>query len=69
MAKVMKALSEGQSLTEAALLSGFSSSAHLSTAFKSMFGLSPNAINAMQIDIDFSEDNVFIDEVNHLCIS
>lgn len=69
LAKVMHALSEGRSLTDAALLSGFSSSAHLSTAFKSTFGLSPNAISLMKMNIDFSEDKVLIDEVSHLCIS
>lgn len=65
MAKVMSALSQGKNLTEAAILSGFSSSSHLSTAFKSMFGLSPNAILSMNIDCD--EDETFIHQVNKRC--
>ena len=69
MAKVITVLSGGESLTEAALLSGFSSSAHLSTAFKSMFGLSPSAITSMRINIDLSEDKDFIDGIQYLCAS
>jgi AraC-like DNA-binding protein len=34
----------GASLTEAAMLAGLSSSAHLSTAFKEMFGISPSQL-------------------------
>jgi AraC-like DNA-binding protein len=34
----------GTSLTQAAMLAGFSSSAHLSTTFKDMFGISPSQL-------------------------
>lgn len=61
MAKVMQALSESKNLTEAALLAGFSSSSHLSTAFKSMFGISPNAVSSMAIDC--REDRNFIQSI------
>lgn len=35
---------QGASLTQAAMLAGLSSSAHLSTAFKEMFGISPSQL-------------------------
>lgn len=44
MALVADALSDGVSLTVAAHDAGFSSSAHLSTAFRKMFGLSPSRL-------------------------
>jgi AraC-like DNA-binding protein len=52
MALVMRRLAEGASLTEAAHASGFSSSAHLSTAFKAMFGLAPSAFHALGVTFD-----------------
>lgn len=42
MAVVVRALNTGQSLTDAALEAGFSSSAHLSSAFRAMFGIKPS---------------------------
>ncbi|WP_353237136.1 helix-turn-helix domain-containing protein [Limnohabitans sp.] len=58
MAIVMRAVAQGQSLTTAAIESGFSSSAHLSSAFKSMFGLSASEVIAMGVALDISEDRV-----------
>lgn len=46
MGRVIRALAGGESLTEAAYGSGFSNSAHLSTAFKAMFGLRPSDLLA-----------------------
>lgn len=42
MAAVARALERGESLTTAALSAGFSSSAHLSAAFRDMFGVKPS---------------------------
>jgi len=42
MGIVIRALANGENLTEAAYRSGFSNSAHLATTFKAMFGLSPS---------------------------
>lgn len=56
MALVMHTLAEGGSLTEAAMAAGFSSSAHLSSAFKRMFGLSASDILGLGLSIDVSED-------------
>jgi len=58
MAMVMRNISAGVSLTDAALAAGFSSSAHLSTAFKAMFGLSPSDVLSLGVTIDVSEDKV-----------
>jgi AraC-like DNA-binding protein len=55
MACVMRTIAEGHNLTEAALQAGFASSAHLSSAFKHMFGLSASDILAMGASIDVSE--------------
>ncbi len=52
MALVMRCLAQGATLTEAAHTSGFSSSAHLSTAFKSMFGLAPSALQSIGVSFD-----------------
>ena len=41
-----RAVAQGQSLTEAALGAGFSSSAHFSTAFRGMFGMMPSELFA-----------------------
>ena len=38
------ALERGANLTEAAMAGGFSSSSHLSVAFRAMFGLSPSRL-------------------------
>jgi AraC-like DNA-binding protein len=46
MTRVMQLLAAGTSLTEAAHAAGFASSAHLSTAFKAMFGVTPSGILA-----------------------
>ena len=58
MALVMRAIAEGKSLTAAALEAGFSSSAHLSSSFKRMFGLSASEVIALGVAIDVSEDRV-----------
>lgn len=47
MARVVALLGDGQSLTAAAHEAGFASSAHLSAAFKDMFGLTPSEILPM----------------------
>lgn len=39
-----RALAGGGTLTEAALIAGFSSASHFSTAFRAMFGLPPSAL-------------------------
>ena len=44
MARVMRVINNGGSLTEAAHAAGFSSSAHFSASFRAMFGLSPSAL-------------------------
>ncbi|MGB2818910.1 MAG: helix-turn-helix domain-containing protein [Burkholderiaceae bacterium] len=58
MSSVMRSIAEGRNLTAAALEAGFSSSAHLSSSFKRMFGLSPSEIIALGVAIDTSEDQV-----------
>lgn len=58
MALVMRSIAQGRNLTAAALEAGFSSSAHLSSAFKRMFGLSASEIIALGVAIDTSEDQV-----------
>ncbi|MCZ8108939.1 MAG: AraC family transcriptional regulator [Burkholderiales bacterium] len=58
MAVVMRTVADGGSLTDGALAAGFASSAHLSTAFRRMFGLSPRALLATGVAIDVSEDAV-----------
>lgn len=55
MALVMRAVASGSNLTEAAHLSGFASSSHLSAAFKTMFGLSASDILGMGVSIVLSE--------------
>jgi AraC-like DNA-binding protein len=42
MGAAILAVSAGMSLTDAAYKAGFSSSAHFSTSFRAMFGLSPS---------------------------
>jgi AraC-like DNA-binding protein len=56
MAVVMRALHAGCSLTDAAMSAGFASSAHLSSAFRRIFGLAPSEIVALGARIDLSED-------------
>ncbi|MCX7211424.1 MAG: AraC family transcriptional regulator [Burkholderiales bacterium] len=58
MARVMRTIAEGGSLTESAMAAGFSSSAHLSSSFKRMFGLSASDIIGLGVVIDVSEDHV-----------
>ncbi len=50
MGSVIHALADGENLTEAAYGSGFSNSAHLSTAFKAMFGLRPSDFLASKVE-------------------
>jgi methylphosphotriester-DNA--protein-cysteine methyltransferase len=49
---VMRELSRARSLTEAAQSAGFASSAHLSAAFKAMFGLAPSTLLALGVSLD-----------------
>lgn len=58
MALVMRTIAEGGNLTDAAMAAGFSSSAHLSSSFKRMFGLSASDIIGLGVSIDVSEDHV-----------
>lgn len=58
MARVMRKIADGGSLTESAMAAGFSSSAHLSSSFKRMFGLSASDIIGLGVAIDVSEDHV-----------
>lgn len=44
MGHVARSMASGSSLTEAALDAGFSSSAHLSSAFRTMFGIKPSQL-------------------------
>lgn len=52
MARVMVALSGGQSLTDAAMDAGFASPSHLSTTFKAMFGIAPSRLVALGVRVD-----------------
>ena len=58
MAVVMRTLAGGGNLTDAALAAGFASSAHLSSAFKQVFGLSASSLLALGVTIDLSGDDV-----------
>lgn len=58
MAAVMRTVAGGGNLTEAAHTAGFSSSAHLSSTFKLMFGLTASNLLALGVTIDVSEDEV-----------
>lgn len=62
MGRVIRALADGENLTQAAFTSGFASSAHLSTAFKEMFGLRPSDLLANDIECFLAD---FPDEVTH----
>ena len=46
MAQVLRRLAAGGNLTDAALEAGFSSSSHLSTAFRDLFGMAPSQLIA-----------------------
>ena len=56
MAVVMRSIVGGSNLTDAALAAGFSSSAHLSSAFKRMFGLSASDVLALGVTIELADD-------------
>ena len=45
MGVAMRAIVPGESLTNAALDAGFSSSAHFSAAFREMFGMEPSRLS------------------------
>lgn len=55
MAAVMRALSNGETLTGAALEAGFSGSAHLSATFRTMFGLTPSTLIALGARIEVAQ--------------
>lgn len=61
MAAVMRTVAAGGTLTEAAHAAGFASSAHLSSAFKRMFGLTASDLLASGVAIDVSEDHVLFE--------
>ena len=52
MGCAVRSMAAGQSLTDAALSSGFSSSAHFSAAFKEMFGMAPSRLAQMRPGIE-----------------
>ncbi|WP_146009530.1 helix-turn-helix transcriptional regulator [Deinococcus planocerae] len=54
MAVVLRVVSAGGTLTAAAFEAGFASSAHLSAAFRAMFGLTPSALVALGASIEFT---------------
>lgn len=64
MAAVMRTVAAGGRLTEAAHAAGFASSAHLSSTFKRMFGLTATDLLALGVAIDVSEDKV-LSECKH----
>jgi AraC-like DNA-binding protein len=51
MGCAVRSMAAGQSLTDAALIAGFSSSAHFSAAFKEMFGMAPSRLTQMRLGI------------------
>ena len=59
MGRVARAMAAGESLTDAALDAGFSSSAHLSSAFRAMFGIKPSDLVAAGTRFRFDEANEF----------
>jgi AraC-like DNA-binding protein len=61
MAVVMRTVAAGGTLTDAAHSAGFASSAHLSTAFRRMFGLSARDLLATGVAIDLSEDAIGVE--------
>lgn len=58
MAAVMRALGQGQTLTEAAQEAGFGTSAHLSSTFRSMFGLPPSRLTNLGLRVEEVEQRV-----------
>jgi AraC-like DNA-binding protein len=66
MAAVMRTVAAGGRLTEAAHAAGFASSAHLSSTFKRMFGLTATDLMSRGVAIDVSEDRV-LSEGGHAC--
>ena len=60
MAVMMRALHDGNTLTQAAMIAGFASSAHLSSTFRRMFGIAPSDVLALGATIDLSEDRLSI---------
>lgn len=56
MAIVMKTLSARQTLTAAAMAAGFASSAHLSTSFRTMFGITPSQLVRLGARIEVSSE-------------
>lgn len=67
MAAVMRTVASGGSLTNAAHAAGFASSAHLSSTFKRMFGLTASDLLALGIAIELSDDDVLLecDQLGH----
>jgi AraC-like DNA-binding protein len=55
MAAVMRAVAAGATLTDAAHGAGFSSSAHLSTTFRRMFGLTASDLLASGVTIHMAD--------------
>lgn len=55
MGQVIRALADGASLTQAAYTAGFANSAHLSTAFKAMFGIRPSQLITSQAEYYLSD--------------
>ncbi len=60
MAGMMRALHDGNTLTQAAMIVGFASSAHLSSTFRRMVGIAPSDVLALGATIDVSEDRLSI---------
>ena len=56
MGAATRAIVRGESLTTAALDSGFSSSAHLSAAFREMFGLEPSRFARGRLALGGADD-------------
>lgn len=61
MAAVMRTVASGGTLTTAAHAAGFASSAHLSSTFKRMFGLTASDLLALGVAIDLSNDCVLFE--------
>ena len=55
LAAAVRAAAAGETLTNAAIDAGLASSAHLSTSFKAMFGMTPSALLAMPVQFDFGD--------------
>lgn len=55
MGQVIRALADGENLTQAAYAAGFANSAHLSTAFRAMFGLRPSQLITSQAEYYLSD--------------